>query len=543
MSLRSSSLAVPLAAVAAALAIVAYANSLHGPFTFDDQHEVVTNTSIMDLGRPFVVLFGHSFTRPVVNVSYAIDYARGGADEFAFHVTNVTCHVLNVLLLFAITRRLVGDAGPTPRIHAAVPADTIAFVSAGLFAVHPMMTEAVSFVSSRSELLVTTFFLSGMYCFRRGFTGRRWWLAGGAICFLLAIGSKETAVVLPLVLLASDMLVSAESDWRTRLWRVHVPLLSVICLGAAARVWLYLAVEHRGADDALTLQNAILQLHVLVRYVSLLVLPVHQTVVPPVAPIVSFDDVRLIEAGVGLAGIGAVGFIARRRAPLVTFGLVWLLLALLPSSGLTLMTEFGQAMAEHRVYLASCGFFISVGTLLVWLTNASLAPEDARFGWTVTGVGLVLMVLLLLTVARNRVWADPVRLWEEAVRRSPDAMIAHLWLGDTYRVAGNCDAAKPSYNRAIALRPNRPFAYLGLAGCFADQRQFYEAAETLRTGINNVPRDVQLRLALAEIEESAFLSPSEALRLCLEAVTIQPDSVDAQNCVRRLKEGVPTGGR
>src|SRR5262245_26539675 len=110
-----------LAALAASLALVAYANSLHGPFAFDDTHEIVENRSIESLRDPLTILRGNGAgagpsdnstrplvsARPFVNLSYAIDYARSGKDVFGYHVTNVVLHTANVLLLFLLVRQFV----------------------------------------------------------------------------------------------------------------------------------------------------------------------------------------------------------------------------------------------------------------------------------------------------------------------------------------------------------------------------------------------------------------------------------------------------
>jgi hypothetical protein len=109
----------------------------------------------------------------------------------------------------------------------------------------------VSYVSSRSDLPRKSVF-SAFYCFRSAFEGRRGWLVGGTICFFLALGSKETAAMFPFVLLASDVLLGSRSSWRSRIWRVHVPLLSVVLLAGGIRVWRYVTLEQSGVGALFT---------------------------------------------------------------------------------------------------------------------------------------------------------------------------------------------------------------------------------------------------------------------------------------------------
>jgi protein O-mannosyl-transferase len=522
-----------LAALAAGLALVAYANSLHGPFVFDDSHEIVENRSIESLRDPLVILRGNS-ARPLLNLSYAIDYARSGKDVFGYHVTNVVLHTANVLLLFLLVRQLVKDVGHYSNRPETDGADLPAFLAASLFAVHPMMTEAVSYVSSRSELLVGLFFLGGLYAFRQAFEGRRVWLVGGCSCLLLGLASKETAAMLPFVLFASDLLVPSKSGWRSRFWRIHVPLLSVVVVAGGVRAWRYLTLEQaQGVGALATWEHAALQLHVIVRYLSLLLLPRSQTIVPAVSPIVSLRDTRLVIAIVILIGIGALVFRARKTAPLVAFGMVWFALVLLPSSVLSLPEKIAQPMAEHRVYLASCGFFLAVAVLAVRLMRWQVGAARSRNAWVAVGTAAVLMVFLALTIARNRVWGDAIHLWEDAALKAPDIYVAQANLGYEQWLAGNCDAAEAAYRRAMDLRPTQSDPYVISADCLMQRGRINDAASMLQLGTIRAPTAFKVRLSLATLEERQFRRPAEALRLCREALAIEPGSEAAQDCIRR----------
>lgn len=517
-----------LAATAAALALLAYANALGGKFTFDDQAELLTNTSIEDLSRPLAVLT-HNVTRPVVNLSYAVDFAAwGGRDEFGFHLTNVLLHVLNVVLLFGLVRRFVRDFTPDSDDAAR---DATAFLAAALFAVHPMLTEAVSYISSRSELLVTMLFISSVYSFRRGFSGGTAWTLAGIGAFVLSLASKETGAMLPFVLLASDVL-TPNSEWRRRLWRLHAPLIALVVCGGLLRSWLYVAVENRGTEGFAT-SNLLLVAHTLVRYAEMLLMPRAHTVVYSIPPIVSWFDPRVVSGAVILAGNAALAVALRRTAPLVTFGLVWFILALVPSSALILLAQVGLPMAEHRLYLPSCGFFMAIASGIVWWVGNRAPRLRARKAIATLGGVLVVCVFVALTVSRNRVWGDPVRLWQEAVQASPTSIEANLNLGGAYRTAGDLANAERAFTRSIALAPDKPGAYLALSGMFIERGRLDEAASILRLAELRIPRDAKVRLALASLQERGFRRRDVALELCREALALEPGSVDASECVRR----------
>jgi len=443
-------------------------------------------------------------------------------------------HGVNVLMLFLLVQLLAhsGGIGETA-------ANVTGFLAAALLAVHPVMTEAVSFVSSRSELLATLMFLATVYAFRRGVVDGRRWFAIGSICFLLALAAKETAAVIPFVLLTADVIFSGKAASRKRLWRLHAPLCALIIAVGLVRAQRYLALEVPGAESAMTWQNAATVALVAVRYVGLLILPHGQSVVPPVYPIASIRDIRLVIVLVSIVAIVVLAVRVRRQAPLATFGLTWFALALAPSSVLGLLAETGLLMAEHRVYLPGCGLFMAVAALIVppvYRQTATLRRLVVVGG----AVAATLFVLLYLTMERNRVWADPVRLWEEAARLAPDTPATHLGLGNEYLNSGQCDRAQQAYKRTIELSPISTDAYLGLASCLLGRNQVIEAYRILHEAMDNVPRgEIRIRLALAGLEESAFRRPAEAVRLCQEALAIQPRDPIAIDCVRRNQGELP----
>src|SRR5262245_5475234 len=194
--------AAAIAAMAAAVAV--YLNALNNPFVYDDYHTVVNNTSLERLSDLRAIVM-HDVTRPIVNLSYAIDRQLFGRGSLGFHRTNLALHALNVLLLFVLARRLYSEvrlkADTTYAASGFSRTSTptlMAFAAALLFAVHPMMTEAVGYVSGRSELLCGVFFLLALMAGGR-------WLRGGGIAWAIAtiglwagaLASKEIGAMFP----------------------------------------------------------------------------------------------------------------------------------------------------------------------------------------------------------------------------------------------------------------------------------------------------------------------------------------------------------
>src|SRR5262245_1504483 len=195
-----------LAVLLAMAAWAVYLNALNNPFVYDDNRTILDNGSIRSLSDPRAIVL-HEATRPVVNFSYAIDRALWGSTPFGFHLTNVLLHIVNVLLVFVLVQGLgtggwglgtgVGTRDQGPRTDQGPGTDlgpgtdqergtrdqgleiATAFITAALFAVHPMMTEAVGYISGRSDVLSGTFFLLAFLSARRWLVrgGAPWWVA------------------------------------------------------------------------------------------------------------------------------------------------------------------------------------------------------------------------------------------------------------------------------------------------------------------------------------------------------------------------------
>lgn len=492
-----------LGAIAATLAVGVYLNALDNPFVFDDRTEILENPSIRSLGDlPSIVR--HSLTRPVTNLSYAVDFANWGEHPYGYHLTNVLLHVANVVLLFSWLGHVLRafSARSLPQLHVGVAA----FAGAGLFAVHPMMTEAVGYVSGRAEVLCTTLVLSSAYCLTRSFasTGKPMLAArtAGVVLFALALGAKEIAVVLPAVVVAYDLLWrGGRANWRTRLWTVHVPLIVAVMIMAIGRMWWYVTMEHPDAAG-FDWRHVLVELHVIQRYLTMLVVPASQSVVHAVYPFQSLADPRTLPA-VGVVGAALfMAWLARRREPLVTFGIVWLFLALVPSAMLILLASKGQPMAEHRVYLASCGFFMVCASFVCNFLAEERVPGRGRLILTAVVLTVAIGLLAALTIARNRIWSDPVLLWQDAASKAPHTWAAQYASADAYLEAGNCQAAIAPYRRALALDPQHVGSYLGLVECMMQLQRATEAQAVLREASMRIPDEPRLRSALARVEAS-----------------------------------------
>jgi hypothetical protein len=486
--LQSASHRFVLCGTASLLAGLLYLNALHNPFVYDDHHTVVANPSLQDLTNVRAIAL-HALTRPILNLSYAVDYAVWGAGPLGFHVTNVLLHMVNVMLLFVLAWQFARST-------------VVAFASALLFAVHPMMTEAVGYISGRSEVLSATFFILGLIC------GRRWILGHGtrwAVVTILVwaamLATKELGAMFPFVLFCYDRLVvrGSRDDMRRRLLTIHLPLMTITVVAGIIRLLVLARVEYPG-QVALHWDYLLLALDVVRRYVGLIVFPSGQTIFHEVAAIHGIFDPRALVA-VGLLGIlAAIVWGLRQSQGLVSFGILWFLLVLVPSAVLTVLDQ-GEPMAEHRVYVASCGLFLAVGSatgsLTAWLATAD--PRLMRLARA--GFALVVLSLGLQTVLRNRVWSSPVALWSESVDRAPNHYRPRLLLGEALEDEGRRDEAAAQFKTAIRLRPTDSTGHLKLGRNLAQMGQFAAARQHFLEAIAIDPANDSARQALRTLDD------------------------------------------
>jgi protein O-mannosyl-transferase len=493
--------AVVACGVAALLGGVVYLNALRNPFVYDDHHTVVENASIAHVTDIRAIVFG-ALTRPIVNGSYAIDRAMWGATPLGFHVTNVLLHMLNVVLLFQLARRFGKD-------------DFTAFAAAALFAVHPMMTEAVGYISGRSEVLCATFFMLALM------SGRKWiadpaymkWAVLTVGLWCAALATKESAAMFPFVFLAYDWLGAegTEAARRRRLLTVHLPLIGAAVLAGIVRLLIFARIEYVG-QTSIHWNYVLLELDVVRRYVWMMFHPAGQTIFHEVAA-VGLLDPRLWLATIVLGLILAAAWTLRRVDWVASFGLLWFLLLLVPSSALIALDQ-GEPMAEHRVYLASCGIFLTAGAAIGWLgawVSRVKGPANRlrqgygaqEVGHYVRGVALALVLIAFgtETMLRTAVWADPVALWRESVDLAPAHYRPRLLLGEALQVAGRRDEAIEQYQTAIRLRPAEPTGYVKMGQCLAEIGQWAEARRQFFKAIDLDPQNRAARDSLIVLNE------------------------------------------
>lgn len=402
--------------------LAAYRNALRTPFVLDDGDAITENLTIRHLLRSWDVFAAKNAGatvagRPVLNVSLAVNYAVSGERVWSYHALNILIHCLAGCALFGLVRRTLELPRLRPRWgDAALPAS---LAIAGLWLLHPLQTESVTYVSQRAESLAGLFYLLTLYCFARaaGALRPRKWHALAFVSCLLDVGTKEIAVTLPVIVFLYDRTFVAGSfreAWGRRRW-IHLALFATwiplaACVGATGwnrggtagfdvgvRPWEYWRTQFPAVAHYLKLS---FWPHPLIFDYGPLWLTWREA-----APSAVVVLVLVVLTGLALARWTGAGFLA-----------AFFFVNLAPTS---FVPGTNQMFVEHRMYLPLAAMIAGV-VLFVY----RLGGRRSLALWPVLGI-----IFGCMTHARNRAYRSEQALWTDTVAKAPANPRAHYTLG------------------------------------------------------------------------------------------------------------------
>jgi tetratricopeptide (TPR) repeat protein len=524
---RATAARLAPAAIVAAVAIAAYANATGNGFVWDDHKIVVDNPDNADpsaLGKvltsPDVVVRSEPapYYRPVSRALFVLDRQLFDLDPRPYHLENVLLHAAAAIALLALGLRLFGAVGP-------------AAVAALLFAVHPVNTETVDFVTARNNLLVAVLVLASCEAYLRARTSRRTApLLVAAVLFFLGTLCKETALML-LPFLAAQELLSRGALRRDAL-RERLVALAPLALAAALSLALRAAVL-RGAGGALPgladpASALVRALHVVPEYLGILLWPTNLTIhrLAPEAYLAS----PWALAAAWLAIVAALALLLRQGRPVTRFGLLWFAINLVPVSGLVPIPS--APLAERFLYVPSIGLWLVAADQL-----AALAGRTRHRRVLAGAVLVVIACLATVTLLRNRDWRDDVALYASAARAEPRSTDAHYNLGVALAERGDAEGARSAWERVLALDPAHTGALSQLGTALAERGDLEGAARCFARVLELRPRDIETRFNLALLFERLG-RPRDALEQYRLFLALDP--VDYPELVPRVRERIRT---
>jgi tetratricopeptide (TPR) repeat protein len=530
MSWRRASTDLLLAAALAALLWFVYRPSLSGGFVLDDAISISDNPSVRSLW-PITAppAGGPTGGRPVANFTFALNYAVGSETPLGYRLGNLALHWMTTLVLFAVTRRTLLLPKLRPRF--ATVATPVAAIAAAWWAVHPVQASAVAYIAQRTELLMAFFYLLTLFCFLRGTTERpRFWHPLAVLCCILGMGSKESMVTAPLLVLVFDRVFVSEG------WMAALRRRRGLYLGLAGS-WLVLgalmATSHltkRGAGFGVAvppLDYLLTETRVVLRYLGLGAWP------NPLIFDHGWEFLRSLREAwphaLALAALWTATLWALRRRPLLAMDGAWFLVILLPTSSFVPVGE--QPMAESRLYLP-------LASIAVLLGAGACALAGRRAWWP-----LVLATLALRTIAhqRARIHGDAFALWRDTVAKKPDNARAHRWLGDLSFLAGRVEDAIAALKTAVRLKPDYIDSHSNLGSYLTTTGRPDEALAPLAVALHLKPDYPQAYYNLGNAH-AARRDDASAIGAYERALQLAPTHAKAHNNLANLllRAGRPT---
>jgi Tfp pilus assembly protein PilF len=559
--------------------VVLYSNILHAPFVFDDYSSILDNETIKSLKASFRDILNNRY---ITEISFALNYAIGGLKPFGYHIINNFIHIINALLIYY----LVILTCKTPQTaNSNLPAQFIAFSSAFVFVSHPIQIQAVTYVVQRSTSMATMFYLLSliMYIkFRMQDTGYRiqdgksnnhascimhhasapityrfisfFYYSVSVICAILAMKTKEIAFTLPIIIVIYEFsFFNKPLNYKFRITNLKrflylIPIMLTILIIPLSMLNMKLPAEtiiqnidvlSRETTDITRTEYLFTQLRVIMTYLRLLVFPVNQNFDYRYPVYHSFLNIHVLLSCVFiLTMIGiAIYLFYRSRIPirgtqspdsrflfpnfrLISFGILWFFLTLSVESSIFPIKD---VIVEHRLYLPSIGFFIGCISFIDCMINQ----------YRLKNILIIIIVtcLSVSTYARNTLWKDPQKLWEDVINKSPSNVRAYNEIGAIFRDEGRYAEANELFKKALKINRNYAMTYYNL-GYIQYKLKNYEDAlvffqEALRFKLTN-----QLRMDIFNSIGTTYSemgNDRKALNAFKEAINILPTSIIPYN--------------
>lgn len=428
-----------------------------------------------------------AYYRPVFLVDFIIESKLFGTKPAGYHFTNLLFHLISVVLLYYFLRR------------AAIPAPD-SFLLSLVFAVHPVLTQAVAWIPGRNDMLLMIFFLSGFILFLR-YLEKQDFVSLIFQCFLLlvALFTKETAIIIP-VIMAGFVLFYQRVNWK----KLIIPAISwLFVFGIYYSIRSKATLANNWIAPAEMISSGIERLGVIIQYLGKIFFPVNLTVFP------EYEDITMLWGYAALVFlIGLIIYSKSYKKPLTYIGLFWFLVFLLPV--LLVPKSLNDQVFEHRLYLPIVGILMILSQCFPFL---GMLEERRKFMLT----GAIIVLFSAVSIYRTSYFKDPITFWTAAVDGSPHSAYANTLLGTKVE---DSVRREQLFRTAYKLNPDLKNLSYYLGKVLIERKQFDSAEFYFRKELvkNDLP-DAWFLLAQIMFEKSKF----DSAAFCLEKViTLDP---------------------
>ncbi len=473
------------------ISAVVYLNILPNGLVWDDEDFILewktirSIKNIPDLARGINPEGHEGVFRPVREVIYATDYTLWGASPVGYHAQAIVLHVASTFLAYCIARKLLNNK-------------TGALITALLFGVHPVHTEAVAFTAASLDLFGKFFVFSSVYTFILALEKK------SVRIYLFCIGlttlaffSNEQSLILPLLFcLIAFVFTKRETKTWSSLLAYIVPFSLPIVLYFIIRFVLAgnLVRPNVFADNLLSLW--LVMFRGFFRYITVLIFPVVLTPIYTISRLVraggqASQEVidQTVFAGAGLlVGYIVLMFASRKKFPVISFGIGWFLISLLPVSNLIPISSV--PIAERYLYVPSFGFLLIFG----WICTIGIKrARHPLFKWGIVSIVCLIATLYgIRTILRNSDWRSSLSLWQSAYAVSPENPVITNNLGHAYYNEENLEKAEVFFAKTIKLYPAYASAHSNLGGVYLKKQQYQEALIPLLKAYELEPTNIDV---------------------------------------------------
>ena len=555
------------------LGFLVYSNTFNVPFHFDDIYNIVDNPAIKDfkyftepsLIQKYKPLYDALKMRYIGYLTFAVNYKIHGLDVAGYHIFNLAIHIANAILVYFLVFLIL----KTPYfsgLKIVKNSGLIALFSSLLFVCHPIQTQAVTYIVQRLASLATMFCLFSLCMYIKARLGQigeanvRFFSAStltfyclSIISAILAMKTKEIAFTLPIIItLCEFMFFRAKLKKRLLFLMPIILTMLVIPLG--------LLEANRPAEDILggigeatkvetamsRLDYLFTQFRVIATYIRLLFLPVNQNIDYDYPIFRAFFELEVFLSFAFLLLLFGLGFYLLYRSRidefensrgqenqasrtiyhalrLISLGIFWFFITLSVESSIIPIMD---VIFEHRLYFPSVGVFIALSASAYIIFN-KLEGRKAR-ALLIAFVSLILFTFSIASYARNNLWRDPIALWEDVVRKSPNKARGYNNLGFLYTQASQNDKAIDVLKKAAELKQTYSIARHNLGLAYAKKGMIDNAIKELRLSVESDPSNAMAHydLALAYIKKGEM---QNALQQLQNAIRYKPDYAEAYN--------------
>lgn len=454
-----------------AISFLSYFNILSNQLFYDDEELIYKNYYIQNLSN-FPKYFSENMIagagktsnmyRPLLLTSFAIDYSIWKNSPIGYHLTSILLHGINGFLIFILLQKLFGKK-------------IISLLTGVFFIIHPVQTEAVAYASGRIDLLYTCFTLLALITFLRFLQSGKnkiiYYSLSLTLC-ILAVLSKETAIIFPLLLVLTIFIFTQEKDVLKNLIYT-LPFFLIVGMYTLLRFTLlrFGNILNFYPVDNVYSQNILIRIYSFARalfdYLSVLIFPKDLIFARQIPTITSFLNIYVI----GFILLFLIGFLLSwkffPKQKLFLFAFLWFFITLVPLSGII---PINNIIAEHYLYLPSIGFFLIISFAFSY---AFIKHKSVGFKLTASLILLLVMSLLLIrTLIRNADWKDPITFYTKSISQSPWHIPMRHNLAMAYSDIGRDDLAIEGYKNIIAISDTYPNPHHNLANIYQKQGKF-----------------------------------------------------------------------